>query len=354
MSSKLLSKLGGLSLTTCRYFSNSRPYLNEIIQDATVVTTTVSTTNTSSSSSSSSILFDQQIPNERKSNRFRQRFNGDRGNNDQASFSNRSRNYNKQVTENLSMSELNQTRIRPTLSTFYGGNPVHETIMNTINSLIRKYEKLPKRVLSDEELRAKKFIGFEVYKERLQSGTRLRPSHYRELVNGLSQLRTIEHELMPLEVIELLGEYYSTSAAKAVEKKKIQQLDQWGRSTTKAKRKNAEATVRMVRGEGQVIVNGINVIEYFPNVYARKNLAYPFQVVDQEGKYNIFATVTGGGYTGQSEAIMYAIAKGLVVFNPLLKSRLSKAGLMTSDTRVVERKKPGKLKARKSPTWVKR
>ncbi|KAI3402938.2 MRPS9 [Candida oxycetoniae] len=343
MVSGLVCRLNGLSLRSLRFLSRSAFCCNEtILSSATTVTT-----------DSATATFDEQVPrrlnlDDLSNNKY------NNGNNDSRAYQRYSYSAPRQVTENLSIPEINRIRIIPTLMTFYGGNPIHEENMNRAKYLLRKYQNLPTSQLTSEELSSKKFIGFESYKERTQSGTRVRKNHYRELITYLNKLRTIDDQLMPQEVIEFLNGYYSTSANKMSTKKKFKELDEFGRSHTKAKRKASRARAYLVRGEGNVIVNGKNLVEYFPNVYSRKNIAYPFQVVDQEGKYNVFAEVSGGGYTGQSEALMYAIAKGLVVFNPLLKPRLSKAGLMTSDSRVVERKKPGKLKSRKSPTWVKR
>lgn len=337
MSRSFLSRLSGLSLRSSkRYFSYTPAASEEIIVTTTSTTTTTTTT---TESTNNNVTFDEQLP---RTNSF-------------------SRNHKPtqsylphQVTENLTVSELNKIRTTPTLMTFYGGNPIHESNMNHLRMLLRKYQYLPTKPLSDEELQSRKFLGYEAYKERTQSGTRVKKIHYRDLISSLNRLRTIDSQLMPVEVINTLNSYYSTSINKTAMSKKIKQLDEFGRAKAQAKRKAALAKIYLVKGDGSILINGKSAVEYFTNVYARKNLVYPFQVVEQEGQYNVFAEVSGGGYTGQSEAVMYAIAKALVVFNPLLKPRLSKAGLMTSDARVVERKKPGKVKARKSPTWVKR
>jgi small subunit ribosomal protein S9 len=259
-----------------------------------------------------------------------------------------------QITENLTLPELNRIRTVPSLNTFYGGNPVHDDNMNKLRTLVTKYRHLPRRVLSPEEINSIKFISFAEYTEKTKSGTRVRKVHYNELIALLHKLRTIDLQLMPKPVMEILDSYTGKTTDRITENKKSKTLDDMGRAKGKAKRKLAQAKVYLVKGDGQVLINGRSIVEFFPNVYARKSVTYPFQVIDQEGQYNVFARVSGGGFTGKSEAIMYAIAKALIVFNPLLKPRLSRAGLMTSDTRIVERKKPGKLKARKSPTWVKR
>ncbi|KAF6069411.1 37S ribosomal protein S9, mitochondrial domain protein [Candida albicans] len=336
MALRLITRFRGLNIPQ-RSLHQSNFRLNETIQSTTSTTTTTTTTTTS-----------DEIPTTKP--RFQSRFRR----NQQPHQQQRSPYTSSQVTENLNIGEINRVRTVPTLMTYYGGNPVHEDNMNRLRAVLKKYQQLPVRVVPDREIQSQKFIGFDDYLEKTQSGTRVKKIHYRELITLLNRLRTIDLELMPLEVSEILSEYTSKSVSKITQLSREKTLDCFGRAKTQAKRKSSIAKIYLVKGEGEVLVNGKSLIEFFPNIYARKNLLYPFQVVEQEGKYNVFAQVTGGGYTGQSEAIMYAIAKALVVFNPLLKPRLSKAGLMKSDTRIVERKKPGKVKARKSPTWVKR
>ncbi|CAI5757186.1 unnamed protein product [Candida verbasci] len=259
-----------------------------------------------------------------------------------------------QITENLTLPELKKTRIVPELETFYGGSPIHESNLNKVTQLYQRFKHLPTRILTPQEIESNKFITFEEYKKRTLSGTRVRSVQFKELIDMLARLRNIEFELLPKEVIDVLNEFKDPNISKNSQLKNFKTLDSFGRAKAIAKRKNSRAIVHLVKGDGKILVNGINAIEYFPNVYNRQSLTYPFKVVDQENQYNIFVKVSGGGMTGQSEAAMYAVAKALVIFNPLLKSRLRKAGLMTVDRRRAERKKPGKMKARKSPTWVKR
>lgn len=251
--------------------------------------------------------------------------------------------------------EMERLRIIPKLPTFYGGNPNHDENMFNLNALISKHRNLPTRTIDERDAKEFKFVSFEEYRKRSQSGTRLKIGHHKELIDALNRLRSIEHELLPREVIETLNAYSSRieNSQKSVEKQ-VKQLDEFGRANTEGKRKRAVAEISMVRGEGDILVNGVPLTEFFVRDMDREKLLYPFKVVSQEGQYNVFITTKGGGISGQAEAAMYGISKALVVFNPLLKPRLRLAGLMTRDARKVERKKPGKVKARKSPTWVKR
>lgn len=256
--------------------------------------------------------------------------------------------------QSLKNYELERLRIVPSLKTFFGGNPIHEENLNMLNALIRKYINLPTRIVDDKEIQNNRFVSFEEYKEQVQSGTRLKPIHHKELTMLLHRLRSIDLELMPVEVTETLKKFTNSSNILTKSSQKIKTLDSFGRAKSVGKRKRSLAKVYLTKGDGQVIVNGRSIIDYFPKASDRKKIAYPFQVVNQEGQYNVFAEIQGGGVSGQCEALMYGISKSLVIFNPLFKSRLHKSGLMTRDARKVERKKPGKVKARKSPTWVKR
>lgn len=245
-------------------------------------------------------------------------------------------------------------RVVPAYMGFYGGNPVHEDNMSRLTTVLRKYKRLPTQTADKETMQKYKFLSFEEYKERCHSGHRVRSSHFKALTEILQRLRSIDTQLMPKEVTDILSKFVAKAVSSQKAKKNLKNLDEFGRANTSAKRKASKVKVSMVRGEGQVLVNGKPFAEYFKKDSDRTRIGYPFEVVSQENQYNVFAVASGGGTTGQAEGCMYAIAKALIIFNPLLKARLRQAGLMTPDTRIVERKKPGKVKARKSPTWVKR
>lgn len=257
---------------------------------------------------------------------------------------------------NLSLNalELERTRIVPKLKTFFGGNPTHEENINILNGVLRKYVNIPTRLVSAQELANSKFIGFEEYRKLCLSGTRLKPTHHKELLHVLNRLRIMDNELMPEEVRTVLDKFKAKSSVLTQVAKKLKTLDEFGKADAVGKRKTSVAEVSLVKGTGETLINGKSIINYFPEIVHRKRILYPFEVIAQEGQYNLFAKVSGGGISGQAEAIMYGIAKALIIHNPLLKPRLYKAGLMTRDTRIVERKKPGLVKARKAPTWVKR
>lgn len=120
------------------------------------------------------------------------------------------------------------------------------------------------------------------------------------------------------------------------------------------RRKSASARVYLRPGEGQVLINGCSLEEYFGRETARMVVRQPLQVVDREGTFNIYATVSGGGNTGQAGAIRHGLARALVNYDESWRTPLRQAGFLTRDAREVERKKVGLHKARKRPQYSKR
>jgi len=134
----------------------------------------------------------------------------------------------------------------------------------------------------------------------------------------------------------------------------VQVRDSLGRSYATGKRKNAVARVWIKPGSGKVVVNGKDQSEYFARPVLRLILRQPFQVVNVEGQFDVHATVKGGGLSGQAGAVKHGISKALQLYDPSLRGALKAAGFLTRDSRVVERKKYGKAKARKSFQFSKR
>ncbi len=120
------------------------------------------------------------------------------------------------------------------------------------------------------------------------------------------------------------------------------------------KRKNAIARVWLKPGKGKIVVNGREVLDYFKRPVLQLVMNQPFLVTKREGMYDVNATVTGGGLSGQAGAVKHGISKVLDQLEPGLHSALKEAGFLTRDSRIVERKKPGQAKARKRFQFSKR
>ena len=130
--------------------------------------------------------------------------------------------------------------------------------------------------------------------------------------------------------------------------------DKLGRSYATGKRKDAVARVWIKPGSGKVVVNGKEVAVYFARPVLQMILKQPFTVANVVGQFDVFATVAGGGLSGQAGAVKHGISKALQLYEPALRAALKAAGFLTRDSRVVERKKYGKPKARKSFQFSKR
>lgn len=120
------------------------------------------------------------------------------------------------------------------------------------------------------------------------------------------------------------------------------------------RRKSSVARVRLRIGSGQLTLNGKALEAYFPTIAQRIRVLEPLRVAEVEGRYDVDATLEGGGTTGQADALRLGIARALIELDPELRGRLKKSGLLTRDSRRVERKKYGLRKARRAPQYTKR
>jgi len=135
---------------------------------------------------------------------------------------------------------------------------------------------------------------------------------------------------------------------------RVQKLDEFGRAYATGRRKSAVARVWIKPGKGIVVVNGKDQTVYFGRQTQRLILNQPFLVSDRVGHFDVMCTVVGGGLSGQAGAVRHGISRALENFDPGLRPVLKKAGMLTRDSRIVERKKIGKHKARRSKQWAKR
>jgi len=155
------------------------------------------------------------------------------------------------------------------------------------------------------------------------------------------------------EVLQSLQDLQGSAAAPEAPKH-VQKLDKLGRAYATGKRKNAIARVWIKPGSGKITVNGRELEVYFARPVLRMILNQPLHVAARVEQYDITATVVGGGLSGQAGAVRHGLSKALTYFEPELRTVLKKEGFLTRDPRVVERKKYGKAKARRSFQFSKR
>ncbi len=133
-----------------------------------------------------------------------------------------------------------------------------------------------------------------------------------------------------------------------------QELDAYGRAYATGRRKDATARVWLKPGTGKITINGRDQEVYFARPTLRLVINQPFTITDRTGQYDIIATVRGGGLSGQAGAVKHGISQALTKYEPVLRGTVKSAGFLTRDSRVVERKKYGKAKARRSFQFSKR
>ena len=157
-------------------------------------------------------------------------------------------------------------------------------------------------------------------------------------------------EIQTLADLKTLTQQAPAAAAASAEPK----LDKQGRAYATGKRKDAVARVWIKPGSGRITVNGRESAVYFARPVLRMLINQPFGVAGRANQYDVVCTVTGGGLSGQAGAVRHGISKALTFYEPALRPVLKTGGFLTRDSRVVERKKYGRAKARRSFQFSKR
>ena len=164
-------------------------------------------------------------------------------------------------------------------------------------------------------------------------------------------------------LVEQLGdiEKKATSSSNDIEGEKTSsgigvepKIDKFGRSYATGRRKSSVARVWLKEGSGKIVINGKEFEQYFSRPVLRMIITQPLEIIERSGKFDILTTVSGGGLSGQAGAIRHGLSRAIISFDPTLRPTLKKAGMLTRDSRVVERKKYGRHKARRSHQFSKR
>ncbi|KAK7967732.1 mitochondrial 37S ribosomal protein uS9m [Apiospora aurea] len=240
-------------------------------------------------------------------------------------------------------------RAVPVSPSYFSRKPIFNDAFVIVQDLARKYARLP--IIPRDKVTPTAWRTKEQY--RLAVGEHVKGRDYATCMKLAKRLNQIHPDLMPEEVTAGLLPF-KREVNYYLNQPKIQPIDQYGRSHGVGKRKSSVARAWVVEGTGEVLVNGKPLSEAFGRVHDRESAVWGMKLTERLDKYNVWAMVSGGGTTGQAEALALAIAKALCVHEPALKNPLRRAGCITRDPRKVERKKHGHVKARKMPTWVKR
>lgn len=240
-------------------------------------------------------------------------------------------------------------RVVPLSRSYFGGHPIFLDTLITLRKLVRKYASLP--VVQPGEAPRVAFRKLSEF--RNTTGESVKSSKYSRIMEALRRLNHIHPSIRPKEVVDALN-LYKRHINPHDNKPKPIPIDKFGRALGVGRRKSSTAQAFLVEGTGEVLVNGKSLVEFFGRVHDRESAVWALKATDRMDKYNVWAITSGGGTTGQAEALTLAVGKALIAHEPLLKPALRRAGCVTRDPRSVERKKPGHVKARKMPTWVKR
>jgi small subunit ribosomal protein S9 len=307
----------------------------------------------------------------------------------------------KKSFDQAKTSLLRRVRIVPASPSYFTARPSFTDDYLYLQALLRKYQTLP--VMPPGQAPRVAWKALEQYKDMVGSEP-VKAAGYHRLLELLQRLNYINTTLVPQEVTDTL-ERYKRDINPHLNIPNPHFVDEHGRSLGVGRRKSSTARAYLVEGDGEVLVNGKSLTQYFGRVHDRESAIWALKATERVDKYNVFALVQGGGTTGQAEALTLAVTKALMVHEPLLKPALrrgefqtfqkriffctssshlkyeqcfcdrqhkheslsfsnfthavqvltlSLAGCVTRDPRKVERKKPGHLKARKKPAWVKR
>ncbi|KAG0648506.1 37S ribosomal [Hyphodiscus hymeniophilus] len=240
-------------------------------------------------------------------------------------------------------------RLVPASPSYFTAQPVFIDDLLQLQNLLRRYANLP----TVKPIDAPRVAWISIREYRNVAGETVKNSKYSEIVEILQRLNQIHPSVTPSEVTEALNNYKrSVNHFQNVTKQPF--VNEGGLALGAGRRKAATARAWLVEGTGEVLVNGKTLAQAFGRIHDRESVIWALKATDRIDKYNVWALCEGGGSTGQAEALTLAVGKALLGHEPALKPALRRAGCVTRDPRRVERKKPGRVKARKMPTWVKR
>ena len=210
---------------------------------------------------------------------------------------------------------LRTARVVPTSPSYFTGVPNFTDNLLTVEAAYRKYHLLPV-VTPGPRIAWKSLVEF-----RTAVGEPVKQARYTELLRAIKWLSRIQPALMPEEVVSLVDKF-KKDFQPDVGLQKPRVLDELGRARGVGRRKASTAVAWLVDGEGEVLINGKSLSQYFGRVRHRDSAIFGLRVTDRVDKYNVWVLAKGGGLTGQAEAITLAVSKALLVHEPLLKPAL--------------------------------
>jgi small subunit ribosomal protein S9 len=210
-------------------------------------------------------------------------------------------------------------RIIPASPSYFTASPQFNDDVLLLRSLVRELENLP-TVSSDQTPHAA-WLKLATYRSRL--GEPVSSAKYSKVLQLLSRLNKIHPKLQTKQLHEVLNRFRRPDVV-GLQKPPPRKLDDEGRAHGMGRRKESVARVKLIEGNGEVLINGRSVVQAFPRLHDRESALWALKVTGRMDKYNVFAIVTGGGLTGQAESVTLAVARALMVHEPALKPTLRK------------------------------
>lgn len=225
-------------------------------------------------------------------------------------------------------SDIDRARIIPASPSYFTGQPYFTDQLLTLQSLLRKYQTLPTvppghapRVAWRRHAEYKTIVGEPV-----------KAAKYNKIIQVLQRMNYIHPSLMPEEVKRAMG-FFKRNVQPNDNPATPVVIDEFGRAAGYGARKSSHAQAWLVEGEGEVLINGQTLAQWFGRVHDRESAIWALKATDRIDKYNVWAVVRGGGLTGQAEALTLAVAKALMVHEPALKPALRRGELLRSRQR---------------------
>lgn len=214
-------------------------------------------------------------------------------------------------------SNLRTLRVVPASPSYFSAKPTFTDDFLSLSALLRKVATLP--TIPNAE--APKVAWKTVEQYRIMTNEPVKTQRFHKMLHILRRLNCIHPQLMPDEVVQAMQRYKKPSQPGDV-KPKPGVIDELGRAKGVGRRKTSSAVAWLVEGEGEVLINGQSLTEFFGRLHHRESAVWALKATQRLDKYNLFGLVQGGGSTGQAEAMTLAVAKALLVHEPALKPAL--------------------------------
>ena len=218
----------------------------------------------------------------------------------------------------IDQTNIQKFRVVPASPSYFTARPRYTDDLLHLQTVLRKYQTLP--VCKPGEAPRRAWPVLDQYRTMV-GGEQVQATRFARMVDVLRRLNYIHPQVMPDEVEQTLQKFSKKIDLSANRPKPIL-IDEFGRAKAVGRRKSSSAQVWLVEGDGGVLVNGKTIAKAFPRVHDRESVVWALKATDRLNKYNVWALASGGGTTGQAEAITLGVGKALLAHEPDLKTQL--------------------------------